>query len=460
MTASDDQDQALSFAAVIGRLLLGSTAAASEVVSAILAIADHAGLSDVNADVTYNQITLTHRTPDQSPRVWIETIGPRSFNYGRYTDAARLLDGYLTEKIPLAAAMAEAHRIATAAPRYPAWAARLAAGTAGVTTATIFGAPLIAAGFAFLANVFIDWIFGILGSRRWPAFFLQIFAGFVAAGAAAGVRLIDPTADGSQVVVAVIILVLSGMTSTGAVQDLLTGWYLTGAGRLIEAFVNTIGVIVGIRMGIGVLGAIGVETSVGPNVSFLGEPIWLMIVVASVVALAFGFYAQLPWRTLPAAAAMTCVGWTTYSILLNLQLGPVWAAGVAALMAGLMAPVLGGWLRIPAPALASIAVIPLFPGILLYRGLLAGLSDFASGAELLVLALATAMALAGGVVFGQYIATVLVEALAAFQKFSSTFVPHFMVPFRDSRQRDEQDPTITQPAVSPDAREPRIGSQR
>lgn len=427
--------KSLHFAATMGRLMLANTAAASEVVRAILAITEREGLEGVTADVTYNQIVITYRDVYGKPHVWIEAIPGRGFNFGSYTELARLLDDYLVARsLTLDEALARVSELENAAPRYGTWVIRLICGVAGALVAVIFGAGWVAAGVAFVANMLVHWVFTILGARRWPSFFLQIIAGFTAALSAAVVVAIHPTADGSQVVVAVIMIMLAGMTSTGAVQDLLTGWYLTGTGRLIEAFVNTTGLIVGIQLGMRILELFDVGLTVGSDVAVAPHPVWVMLIAAALTACAFCIVAGLQFSAMPAAAVLTCGTWLSFYLLTQVGFDAVWASGLAALVAGLISPVFGGLMRIPAANLASIAIILMFPGLLIYRGLLSWGADFNDGFQLLLQALSTAMALAIGVMFGQYVTSELAGIITRFRRLRTTFLPHFLRPFREHRE--------------------------
>ncbi|MDO5512007.1 threonine/serine exporter ThrE family protein [Corynebacterium sp.] len=435
--AAENLGKSLHFAATMSRLMLANTAAASEVVRAIIAITEHDGLQGVRADVTYNQIVITYRDVYGKPHVWIEAIPGRDFNFGSYTELARLLDDYLVARtLTLDEALARVHALEHATPRYGTGVIRLICGVAGALVAVIFGAGWLAAGVAFVANIVVHWVFTILGARRWPSFFLQIISGFTAALSAAVVVAVHPTADGSQVVVAVIMIMLAGMTSTGAVQDLLTGWYLTGTGRLIEAFVNTIGLIVGVQLGMRILALADIHLTVGSDVDVAPHPVWVMLIAATLTACSFCIVAGLRLQAMPAAAVLTCGTWFSFYLLSQFGADAVWASGVAALFAGLVSPVLGGLMRIPAANLASIAIILMFPGLLLYRGLLSWGTDINDGITLLLQALSTAMALAIGVMFGQYLTSEVAGFLTRARRHPSTFLPHFLRPFRARPEKE------------------------
>lgn len=89
-----------------------------------------------------------------------------------------------------------------------------------------------------------------------------------------------PPADPSIVVIAVIIVMLAGMTTTGGVQDAITGWCLTGARRIVEAVTNTVGLMKALHL-------------------------WIMLIAAAFVALAFSVVAQNPVRTLAPTALLS-----------------------------------------------------------------------------------------------------------------------------------------------------------
>ncbi|WP_353987806.1 threonine/serine ThrE exporter family protein [Ruicaihuangia caeni] len=425
--------QHLDLAAKTGAALLGSTAPAMEVVDAMLDIVEHGGVDHVDVDVTYSQITLTHRPRSGPHSVELEHIRARTFDYGRYVHAEMLVQRFLSGELELDDALAQAGRLRRDAHRYPWWLTRLAAGTAGVTAAVIFGAGWITAVFAFIANVMVDWLFARLSSRAWPVFFTQAFAGVIAVAAAAGVNAISPEVDSSQVVVSVIIMMLAGMTSTGGVHDLITGWYLTGVGRLAEGVVNTVGLVVGIQIGIALAHGAGAALTITPEVRFGADPLLLTALTSAALAVCFGVWAQLPPRSFPLAALLSLIGWVLFGVAIDRAVDPVWASGIAAVVIGLASPVAAQLVRVPSWILASVAIVPLLPGVALYRGLFAGADgDVGTGMLLLLSALGTALVLASGITLGQYLTAALLRGPF---KLRSRFVPQFLGPFSTSRER-------------------------
>ena len=114
-----------------------------------------------------------------------------------------------------------------------------------------------------------------------------------------------PPADPSIVVIAVIIVMLAGMTTTGGVQDAITGWCLTGARRIVEAVTNTVGLIVGVELGLALADRLGVDLAVSSDISMKALHLWIMLIAAAFVALAFSVVAQNPVRTLATTALLS-----------------------------------------------------------------------------------------------------------------------------------------------------------
>ncbi len=82
-----------------------------------------------------------------------------------------------------------------------------------------------------------------------------------------------------------------------------------------------------------------------------------------------------------------------------------WASAVAAVMIGLVSFAVAGRVRVPPLVVVVPTIVPLLPGLAIYRGL-SLLSEGGNGPGLLSLvnAAAIAIALSSGVIFGEYLA--------------------------------------------------------
>ncbi len=103
---------------------------------------------------------------------------------------------------------------------------------------------------------------------------------------------------------------------------------------------------------------------------------------------------------------MALVGGLGQGVLLAVEaspLGRTWSSAVAAVTIGAVCFLVAGRFRVPPLVVVVPAIVPLLPGLDIYRGL-ALLSGGKDGVLELAAAFATALALAAGVILGQYLA--------------------------------------------------------
>ena len=113
---------------------------------------------------------------------------------------------------------------------------------------------------AFAAAVCIDRLQLVMSRRRLPFFYQQAAGGAVATIAGRAGRVdAAATLDPSLVVTANIIMLLAGVGFMGALQDALSGFYLTAGARLTEALLATAGIIAGVSGGLTFADVLGVE---------------------------------------------------------------------------------------------------------------------------------------------------------------------------------------------------------
>ncbi|WP_278259869.1 threonine/serine exporter family protein [Nocardioides convexus] len=96
------------------------------------------------------------------------------------------------------------------------------------------------------------------------------------------------------------------------------------------------------------------------------------------------------------------------SLIAQAGFGRPWAVGVAAFGIGLFGYTVGRRFRVPPLVVVVSAVVPLLPGLTIYRGLFLlgeqGGQQAAQGLLAMVTAASVAIALASGVILGEYVA--------------------------------------------------------
>jgi uncharacterized membrane protein YjjB (DUF3815 family) len=210
--------------------------------------------------------------------------------------------------------------------------------------------------------------------------------------------------DTSLVITASIVLLLSGIGFMGAIQDALSGFYITAGARILEAMLATAGLIGGVSAGLALAPVLGVSLNfVRPGESALAEPVPVLI-GAIVSASAFAFTCYAPMRALPAVAMTTLLGQIAYLAVQDPNASMPWAASCAAVVIGVVSYLIAGRVGVPPLVVVVPALVPMLPGLLIYRGLSYMSEGNSLGILQLSAAAATTIALASGVILGEYLA--------------------------------------------------------
>ena len=226
-----------------------------------------------------------------------------------------------------------------------------------------------------------------------------LFATLLAAGIAATGLDVEP----SLVVTASIVMLLAGIGFVGATQDALSGFPLTAGARSLEAMLATAGIIAGVSGGFDVAGALGLDLGrLDPGVYDAASP-GMLTLGAAVASAAFAFSSYAPGRALLPVALVGALASLTYNLTVG-TVAPAWSTAVAAVTIGVISYSVSGRIRVPPLVVVMCGVVPLLPGLAIYRGLAELALGQGGGTLSLVGAAATAIGLASGAILGQYVA--------------------------------------------------------
>lgn len=393
----------------IGEMLLSSGAGAADVTATMQAVAQHLGLGRVDVDVTFTALSMSWQaTPEDVPILHVRHVRQRDIDYEDLTKVDHLVRDVLTDKADLYLARTRMATIVSVGHALPRWGVTLAWGVMCSAVGVFLGGGAIVASVAFVTAMLIDRVQLVMSRRRLPFFYLQVAGGAIATLVALGVAATPVDVDPSVVVTANIIMLLAGIGLMGAVQDALTGFYITSGARLIEAMMATAGIIAGVSLGLSVGGVIGVQLPpLVPGRAGTLEAMPLLLVGAAVCAGAFSVACYAPWRAVLPIALITAVAAVVSSTIELNGFGRAMSAAAAAFWIGLVAYAVAGRVRVPPLVVAVPAIVPFLPGLSIYRGLSllaeGGLST-SLGLLALVTAISVAIALAAGVILGEYVA--------------------------------------------------------
>ena len=417
----------------IGEMLLSSGAGAADVTATMRSVADHLGLRQAEIDVTFTALSMSHqRAPDDVPVLMMRHVQQRDIDYEDLTAVDHLVRDVLTDRADLYLARSRMATIVSLGHAFPRWAVTIAWAVMAAAVGVFLGGGAVVSAVAAVAAVLIDRVQIVMARRRLPFFYLQVAGGAIATILAAAVAATPIDVDPSLVVTANIILLLAGIGLMGAVQDALTGFYLTASARLIEAMMATAGIIAGVALGISV--AEGIGLSLGDLVpgklgSYSDLPAVLLGAAVSSAAFSVACYA--PRRAVLPVGLITAVAALIAQVVEVNGFGRAAAAGVAAFFVGLVAYAVAGRVRVPPLVVAVPAIVPFLPGLSIYRGL-TFLSDggffVSQGILALMTAISVAIALASGVILGEYVAQPLKREA---RKLESRLAgPRLVGPFR------------------------------
>jgi uncharacterized membrane protein YjjB (DUF3815 family) len=254
-----------------------------------------------------------------------------------------------------------------------------------------------------VASIGVDLIQRQMSRRRLPGFYQQVAGGLFATLVAVGAAAADVPVSPSLVVTASIIKLLAGISFMGAVQDALTGFPLTAGARILEAVLATVGVVAGVSGGLTLGGLLGVDLGrIDPGVTSLAD-LPVTSLGAAVAAAAFAFASYAPPRSLLPIALIALVAELVLWLVEDRGLGVAWASATAAVVVGVLSYGAAGRVHVPPLVVVVPAVVPLLPGLSIYRGL-SLLSEGGDGTLSIIHAATIAIALASGVIFGEYLA--------------------------------------------------------
>lgn len=403
----------LDFSLRLGEVLLSSGAGASDVTATMLSVARALGARDAEVDITFTSLSMSHQSsPDEAPLIATRQVTQRTIDYADLTRVDHLVREVVNGAIGMRDARAELARITSTGHDRPRWAitAGWAAMALGVAV-QLGGGPVVAV-LAALAAVLIDRLQIRIARRRLPGFYRQVAGGAVATLVAVGAAVLDEQLDlgldVSQVITANIVMLLAGIGFMGALQDALTGFYITAGARITEALLSTAGIIAGVSGGLSVAAAVGVGLpEVDPGaVGIQDAP--FAVGGSAVAAAAFAYASYAPRRALVPVAAVAGVAMLISLSIQEPGIARTWAIALAAFFVGLVGYAVARRLRVPPLIIVVSAVVPMLPGIAIYRGL-SLLSEGSSratsfGLVHLIGAASVALAIAAGVILGEYLA--------------------------------------------------------
>jgi len=397
-------DRVLDLALRIGEMLLSNGAGAADVVATMSSVTHRLGLRQAQVDVNFTTLSISHQyRPDEPSRTVSRCVTWRETDFDDLTKVDLLVNDLLTDAISLDEARSRLAQIASTGHRSPRWAITLSWAVTGGAIAVLLGGEPAEAAVAALSAALIELLQRRMVRFRLPSFYGQLAGGLVASLIAVACEATDLPVDGSFVVISGIVMLLAGLGLIGAFQDALTGFYVTANARILEVLISTVGIIAGVGGGLTLGHRFDVYSLESVTVADLASPP-LAATAGAATAAAFAFSAYAPRRSLLPIAVVSGLATLVYAVIAQQPVSPAWPAAVAALLVGLTGYGVAKRIGVPPLVIVVAGIVPLLPGLSIYRGLTLLADDNLLGLVAMITALASAIALASGVILGEYVA--------------------------------------------------------
>ncbi|MBB4137831.1 threonine/serine exporter family protein [Gordonia humi] len=414
--AMDDEaaiTEVLDLAAKIGAVLLDSGTGAIDTERQIAFVAGIYGLDDVDIDVTFNSIIVSAQRGNSLPPVTcLRTVHARSIDFTRLAHVDRLVRRIRQLAITPATAHGIVDEIYRAPHPYPYWVATGGWGAMALGISILLGGTFVVGLTALLTTLVIVSLNRRLARAGTPIFFQQFVGGFIAVVPAAMLFHwresfgLGPEFVPSQIIAAGIVVLLSGLSLVGSVQDAITGAPITGTARFAEVVLLTGGILAGVALALRAVEAMDVilpglttQTPFGPA----DMPARIVGGAIAAGAFAVGSYAER--RAIPVAFGAGLVASAVAFGFALTDTGAILSAATAAVVVGLVGGLAARRALTPPLVVAVAGITPLLPGLAIYRGLYGIMSgQSVVGFGQVAAALTTGCALAAGVTFGEFLA--------------------------------------------------------
>ncbi|MCT1712411.1 MULTISPECIES: threonine/serine ThrE exporter family protein [Dietzia] len=411
----------LNLALEIGGILLSSGEGAADTVAQAESVAAAFGLPGATVEVTFTSLTIgVNRRRGRPPISVIRVVNYRTVDMTRVTRVSRLIDLVVRRQLTVDQATAEVEKIVASPHPHSFRVAVLGWAMLGCAVVIQLGGSPLAGLISMVSTFALMYANRALDRHRLPSFFQQVVGGFIAAAwaLAAYVAVSDNFIEvqPSQLVAAGIIVLLAGLTLVGAIEDAITGFPVTSAGRGVETMVMTGGVLGGITIGLAAFDRLGMSPPpIDPAIAG-NAAVHVAVLAAGVGAAGFAVASYATVRSTWLAAAVGATGMLIFQAVTATGLGVVVGSALAACTMGLFGGILARIATVPPLVVTVAGITPFLPGLSVYRGLSALTSDQTGiGLGLMFQALAIAVALAAGIVFGEWVTRNLRRSAAADQ---------------------------------------------
>lgn len=418
--------RALRLAMTMADQLLSMGVSANSVVAKTLDITETYCQRPVHIDISANVLMLSQlRGIEREPLTLIRPVALRDVNYMTIQAIQNLIYEIRKGQHTLDEAEEVLDELLKEPKTFPWWAIMFgnASIVAGVTL--MYTSAWEAIVTTFCIGMAVDRLLALLAKRRISPFFRQVaaaafitvIAAVINAAAGAGM-LFFAEMNPTLLVVGGVVMLVAGLVVVAAVQDAIDEYYVTANARITKVIMQTIGIVVGILVGLYTARKLGIGIAVSPDPLTLNS-VHFLVAGGMIASAGYALAAQTRRRAIVGVGLIGGIGSITMLSAVNIfDISTVPASGISALMIGFAAAMISRVWRTPSVGIISGAIVPLVPGLMLYNGLMQlinyppGDPEFFKALGTLFTVATTALAIAAGASFGSMIGRPLNQKIA------------------------------------------------
>lgn len=238
-----------------GEIMLKSGAETHRVEDTMCYILRTAGTETVEANVTMTGIMATLNNPDMEPVTVIKRVQERGTNLNRVMEVNEISRKYCAGAISIEEAYSRICKIK--GKQYSVSVYNLATMFVPIGFALLFGGGVKETFTSAVAGMVLAGIITIGKRIHLKSFILNVVSAFGIAVTAILFTKLLPGVDHNIVIVSGIMPLVPGVAITNAIRDTLEENYISGAARILEAFVTAAAVALGAGLGLSCMQAIG-----------------------------------------------------------------------------------------------------------------------------------------------------------------------------------------------------------
>ncbi|WP_141270043.1 threonine/serine ThrE exporter family protein [Kocuria varians] len=443
------EQAAYKLAFQIADALIRSGAGSANTTKSLLSIFRKTDLRDVTVSVGLGQVTISHQdAPDKAPSTRVFESEPGTLDIQLRTDAGNVLEDFVLGRISADEGIERMDEILAESRDIGHGLTMTGFAMLGIGFALILGGSWLTSISAAGVSAVVYGVYALVQRVKAPEIFSLAAGGLTAVLGATAAGVFFGATQTAVCIVAALAAWLAGIAAYGAVHDVITGWYVSASGRIFEAITSTAGLVAGVAVGIHAM-----QPLVGDSMDYIetlemDDSRWaLSILGAAVISAGFALASGgRGWKLATlglfggvvqlGVLAVTAAGMSSYGAIL-----------VASIAAGVFSVTLTRVLNLASNATLMIVLLPQFPGMLVYQGILGVIFGLEDAGDSVLKAAITAFCLCVGGMLGQYLASEALWAgrrrqfvrhhpgqkfrreMADEENFSDIMVPIFSKPF-------------------------------